>query len=104
MTIDTTEPESPGWWLDRLFKRLAERRTHYDGLDAYYEGRNMAPPTSSREISQAYQRLMAVSRTNFAELVVEAVRERMMPVGFRTGKKNGGRLAAAVASNLSNSD
>jgi hypothetical protein len=28
---------------------------------------------------------MAMARTNYAELVVEAVRERMTPVGFRTG-------------------
>src|SRR5690606_18499210 len=85
VTIDTTEPESPGWWLDRLFRRLGDRRGHYDALDRYYVNENSIPVGADKQVGQAYQRLMAVSRTNFAELVVEAVRERMMPTGFRTG-------------------
>jgi len=83
--IDTTEPESPGWWLDRLFKRLGDRRGHYDHLDRYYNNENGIPVGADKQVKQAYQRLMDVARTNFAELVVEAVRERMQPTGFRTG-------------------
>jgi hypothetical protein len=40
---------------------------------------------ASKQVREAYRRLMSMARTNFAELVVEAVRERMQPVGFRTG-------------------
>jgi len=83
--IDVTEPGSPGWWFDRLLRRLADRRAHYDRLDAYYDGRVGPPVPAAKSISQAYQRLMRVSRTNFAELVVEAVQERMEVIGFRTG-------------------
>lgn len=86
--IDTTEPGTPGWWLARLMGRLADKRAHYQRLDDYYDGRNSIPIASSKSVTDAYQRLMHVSRTNFAELVVEAVRERMMPVGFRTGAAN----------------
>lgn len=85
MAIDTTQPESPGWWLKRLLDRLGQKQAHYDRLDAYYNGTPDIPVGASKVVSDAYRRLMDVSRTNFAELVVEAVRERMMPVGFRTG-------------------
>jgi hypothetical protein len=84
MAIDTTQPESPGWWLNRLMQRLVEKRGHYDLLESYYDGTNAIPVHADKAVGQAYQRLMHLSRTNFAELVVEAVRERMLPVGFRT--------------------
>jgi hypothetical protein len=83
--IDTMTPTSPGWWLQRLIKQLAARRARYDLLDAYYTGRAEIPVHANKSLRQSYQRLMSVARTNFAELVVEAVRERMVPVGFRTG-------------------
>lgn len=94
--IDTTDPNSPGWWLSRLMTRLGDKRALYQHLDNYYDGRNSIPISATKSVSEAYQRLMHVSRTNFAELVVEAVRERMMPVGFRTGAEddeNGDKLA-----------
>lgn len=85
MPIDTSTANSPGWWFDRLAKQLADRRTHYDALNTYYEGTNVVPVTATKAMRQSYQRLMSLARTNYAELVVEAVRERMVPVGFRTG-------------------
>lgn len=83
--IDTDTPNSPGWWLKRLIGRLADRRSGYDMLDSYYAGNNGIPVGADKAIRQSYRRLMGMARTNFAELVVEAVRERMVPVGFRTG-------------------
>lgn len=84
MPIDTQTPRSPGWWLARLMARLADQRARYDLLDDYYAGEAGIPIHASKACRDAYRRLMALSRTNFAELVVEAVRERMMLVGFRT--------------------
>jgi hypothetical protein len=83
--IDTQTPDSPGWWMKRLFAKLAEQRADADTLDSYYRCENGIPITASKTTREAYRRLMQMSRTNFAELVVEAVRERMVPVGFRTG-------------------
>lgn len=83
--IDPSETGSPGWWLNRLLQKLGSRREHYEFLDSYYRGENGIPITADRAVKESYRRLMAVARTNFAELVVEAPRERMMPVGFRTG-------------------
>lgn len=85
MPIDATQPNSPGWWLDRLLKKLGDRQDHYDLLDVYYRGENGIPAHAHKSVREAYRRLMSMSRTNFAELIVEPVRERMIPVGFRTG-------------------
>lgn len=83
--IDTTDPNSPGWWADRLLKKLAGEVDRYNTLDAYYRGEQGIPKLANKAVRDAYRRLMAMARTNFAELVVEAVRERVNPVGFRTG-------------------
>lgn len=85
MPIDATEPRSPGWWLKRLLGKLGDNQDRYNNLDAYYRGENGIPAHAHKSVRDAYRRLMAMSRTNFAELVVEPVRERMVPAGFRTG-------------------
>lgn len=86
MTIDATVAGSPGWWLRRLFAELEANRERCDLLDTYYRGENGIPVHANKAVRDAYRRLMAMARTNFAELVVEATRERMSPVGFRTAK------------------
>lgn len=84
--IDTSVPLSPGWYLQRLMCKLDKQRTRLDLLDSYYDGSAfIAPLNPSKSVREAYRRLMGMARTNFAELVVEAVRERMNPLGFRTG-------------------
>lgn len=83
--IDTFTPNSPGWWFRRLYDRLAERQSRFDQLDSYYRGTNGIPVHANKHVSDSYRRLMAVSGANFARLIVEATRERMTPLGFRTG-------------------
>lgn len=78
-------PLSPQWWFRRLLTKLAAVVPHYERLDEYYRGVAPVPVGANKEIRNAYARLMAMSRTNFTELVVDATRERMMPLGFRTG-------------------
>lgn len=75
---------SPDWWVARLMPRLAAQADNADRLDEIY--RNEADiPVMCQQVRQAYYRLMGIARTNYAELIVEAVRERMNIVGFRTG-------------------
>lgn len=88
MPIDTDTPNSPGWWLARLIKKLDSRRERYDELESYYENTASLSVPATKATREAYKRLMRLSRTNFAELVVEAVRERMTPTGFRTGAES----------------
>ena len=83
MPIDASTPASAGWWLHRLLHRLADQRPRYDALDAYYRGDNGIPVHADKAVRDAYKRLMRMARTNFAELIVEAVRERMKPVAPR---------------------
>lgn len=83
--IEATTPDTPGWWLERLLGRLHNRNETIGQLDAYMRGENAIPIGASKATRDAYRRLMHMARLNMAELVVEAVRERMAPVGFRTG-------------------
>ena len=83
--MDTSTPLSPGWYFHRLIQELANRAARYDLLDSYAKGTNGVPVLASKAVTEAYRRLMSISRTNYAELSIEALRERMTPVGFRTG-------------------
>lgn len=83
--LDTKTEGTAGWWLKRLSDRLTAARPGYELLNSYYDGSAPVPSMATKAVRQAYQRLMRMSRTNFAELVVEALRERVAPNGFRTG-------------------
>lgn len=83
--IDVLTPQSPGWWLNRLILRLSEGQARYNLLERHYVGDAHLPQLTNRQVRDAYLRLSAVARTNYAELVVEALRERMKPISFRTG-------------------
>lgn len=86
MAIDTTRPLSDGWWLQRLLRELGARQDRLNRLDRYYRG-DPDLPEGTANTRQAYQNFQRKSRTNFAQLIVEAVRERMVPKAFRTGAK-----------------
>lgn len=83
MAIEVSEPLSPGWWLRRLSNKLLWRHRRLQLLDDYMKG---LPPLDLGVPAQAkfYREFMKKARTNFAELVVEAPRERMAVTGFRT--------------------
>lgn len=85
MPIDTGTPGSPGWWFKRLIDELNKRRPRYEGLDARYCGEANLPMYANQEVADSYRRFRSMAKLNFAELIVEATRERMMPVGFRMG-------------------
>jgi len=79
------EPGSPAWWLARLLEGLAVQADMADRLDTYYQGEQGIPVHANRSVADAFSRMMSIANTNFAFLIVEAVRERMAPGGFRTG-------------------
>jgi hypothetical protein len=83
--IDTTDPQSPGWWLRRLATKLLDssRQDRLQKLDSWYTG-DPPLPMGAQNAREAYQMFQRLARSNFAELIVEAVRERMRPVGIRT--------------------
>lgn len=83
MAIDTTVPLSPGWWIARLSRKMQLRNRRIYRLDLYLRG---VPPIYgvAEHRKAVYQEFLRKARSNFAELVVEAVRERMSISGFRT--------------------
>lgn len=89
MPIDVDEPKSDGWWLQRLYNRLVDkdRQGRLSLLDDWYRGIPSVPKGSKTQ-REAIATFAEYSRTNFAKLICEAVRERMTPVGIRTSADN----------------
>jgi hypothetical protein len=83
--IDTNTPE--GAAFSQLAKSLFDRQPRLDHLYSYYEGQPPLPEGMSNLRDLAYD-FFRTSRTNFAELVAEAPRERMKPTGIRTSVDN----------------
>lgn len=94
MPIDASKVESPGWWLQRLGKRLLDERADsfvdgerivgLDTLQAYAEGRPplpYIPGVDPREVKE----WMHDARTNWVSLVIDSPTERMGVDGFRFG-------------------
>lgn len=89
MPIDVLTPQSPGWWLDRLYKKLIDpkRQARLAVLDGWSTG-NPPLPEGAHAAREAYTQFQRLARSNFAELMVEAVRERMTVIGFRTSAED----------------
>lgn len=114
MPIDTATPQSPGWWLELLARKLDQRNRGYhwtrqgrsrryrpglDLLDDYLRGDPPLPQVAAGWADTLIP-LLREARMNYAELVVEAPRERMIPLGWTTAvdaDQGGDELAARVA-------
>jgi hypothetical protein len=85
VTIDVTTPDSPGFWMQRLSDQLhrTDRQMRLNALENWYRGDPPLPEGASgaRSAFVAFQRF---ARSNFAALIVEALRERMRQRGVRT--------------------
>lgn len=112
MPIETDVVRSPGWWLKRLFDMLndRDRRIRLQKLYDYHRG-NAPLPEGAENAREAFEAFQKKARSNFAELVVSAMSERMMPVGFRTsldddstGDAEVGRLWKRAGLDVTSSD
>lgn len=85
MIDGVADPLTPAWWLNRLAHRmwwpLYQDRLFL--LDSWYSGQPPMPFVKP-EVKDAITALLGLSRSNFAELVVESLRERVIPVGLRS--------------------
>lgn len=88
MPIDATEVESPGWWLNRLGRKLDDDRNRRERLWNYYTGAHPIPEVPGVSDEDALE-WMETGRANWIALVVEALRERLQVVGFRFGEEEG---------------
>lgn len=84
MTIDVKSPGSVGWWMLRLSRALTDpvRQRRLEALDAWFRGD--PPLASSRKMPGTSRDFLCWSRTNFCELIAEAPRHRLSPLGIRT--------------------
>lgn len=86
---------SPEQWLTRLAQRMDSGRSRLTLLRSYMDG--CAPlPEGAEGVREAYRAFQKKARTNVAELVVDAVGERMINSGFRVGDTNEDDDAARV--------
>lgn len=112
MPIDASKVESPGWWLQRLGKKLLdERDDHLDcdgetepGLNTlrrYAENKAPLPHVPGldpREVAE----WMKDARTNWTSLVIESPTERMHVDGFRFGEPDDSSDAAKTGDKEAN--
>jgi len=101
--IDSATPNSPGWWLVALADKLSEKQNRRRKLRAYMDG-DAPLPEGAEKLRDAYRSFQKKARTNFGELAVEAVAERMIPTGFILGDDTQGSDEAARIWNANNMD
>lgn len=77
-------PSTPEQWLALLTQRLDARQSRLSILRDYLNG-NPPLPEGAVNDETAYRDFQLKSRTNFAELVVDAAAERMRIGGFQVG-------------------
>src|SRR5678816_472091 len=77
-------PGSPRWYLSRMTQRLLSRQFRYDRLERYAQGDHDLPNGDKRYVV-ALRELQRKCRTNYCELVIKAVTERMRIIGFQFG-------------------
>jgi hypothetical protein len=80
---------SPDQWLARLTKAMDDRASRLATLRSYMDG-DAPLPEGAEGCRDAYKDFQRKARTNFGELVVESVTERLIPAGFaRPGGSEG---------------
>lgn len=84
---DVDTPETPGWWMKRLFAELVEQRERMQPLWDRFEGDAPLPDLGSPGANQIRRRVWRTfqkkARTNWESLIVRSIAERLTPVGFR---------------------
>lgn len=78
---------TPDGWLWRLAQQMDVRRSRIDTLRSYMDG-NAPLPEGADGCREAYQKFQRKARTNFGELVVDAVAERMCVTGFQVADED----------------
>lgn len=79
-------PQSPMWWLNKLYGELCGRQGEMERMDAYYSGLHPMPfltKAHESKMRDEFRMLLEDSRANFMRLVVDVVEERMRVEGFR---------------------
>jgi hypothetical protein len=93
LVSQTESAGSPLWWLRRLKKELDKRRRRMLVLDGYYRGDHPLPfvaDAHNAKMRNEFRKLLEQSRSNFMELVIDAVDERLKIDGLRLSAESSG--------------
>lgn len=82
-------PQSPEWWLNRLYKALTDRCKEIEVFTCYYSGDHPLPWLAPQARDE-FRRILKMTRANYMGLVCDATAERLQPIGFRVGDANEG--------------
>jgi hypothetical protein len=85
-------PLSPLWWVKRLYDQLKRQRETFELFDAYYRGEPPRLPWLADQAQDEFRRLLALSKSNYMGLVVDAMVERQIVEGFRIGDELAGDM------------
>lgn len=77
-------PLSPEWWIDRLYRDIVQRIEPVSTYDRYYRG-DFPLPWLAPQAADEFRRILAMTRSNYCGLIVDAMVERMNVEGFRIG-------------------
>lgn len=88
MAIGTKVVNSPGWWLSKAFEKRASRIQRLEDLNAWHEGEPPAP-AAVQNAREAFREFEAEATTNWAELIVGSMRERLAVRDIRTAASGG---------------
>lgn len=83
MPVDVTTPNTPGWWMAQMWRALSAEQPRLKRLDAYRRGEPQIVLGSER-LRSAYFRFQNMCRSNFADLIVTAMTNRMSVRAIRT--------------------
>jgi len=75
--------ENPLMWVNFLGDVMTRRFFDTRIFDLYYRGDHRLPWGPTPTTSSVYRRLLKEARSNWAELIVDAVNERLRVIGFR---------------------
>ena len=84
--VDQLAVGSPEWWLNRLYKKLLDRRDAIATLESYYDG-DHPMAFATEQFRSAFHGLFRHLSDNWCGLVVDAVEERLNVQGFRITDK-----------------
>jgi hypothetical protein len=80
-------PESPWWWVKRLYTALLKQAENFDCMDAYYRGEPPKAPWLPEQARDEFKRLLELTKSNFMGLVIDSMVERQAVEGFRVGEE-----------------
>lgn len=83
--LDLLEPQSPLWWVKRLYKQIQDQCTYYRKMDGYYRGEPAKYPWLPDQARDEFARLLKLTKSNYMGLVVDTTAERLSVEGFRIG-------------------